>query len=294
MKTLTKQQFIPFLKNISEILDKEEIKHEVPYCHIDKIIFNHIFIIIPDYITEFDIAKYFNCIEIKEKNGIIRANIDDFLVNFVKTRDKDWTYTFYYYSWNIIPVLIDILTSKSFDLRYTRIGLKYEFKSKLLDITKNLKDIFDFLELKFHMIIKGFPTDFTMYEFIESSPFYDTKYFTMNNFKKYDPYFDFNKKYYDDFLKHKPEFSGEKKTKDEQIIYIDACFPESKFLEKLSRIQLKEEFPNLKETPITIKPEKKTIEQLATEKKKEIKRKKINLKKIVDNKNDDDFNFNIE
>jgi len=294
MKTLNKKEFIPFLKNISEVLDKEEIEHELPFCHIDKDSFNHMFIIIPDQVTAFDIGEYFNCIEIKEKNGIVRTNIDDFLVNFVKSRDVDWVYTLYYYSWNIIPVLVDILVSKSFGLRYTRTGLKYQYKEKLIDISKNMKDIFDFLELKFHLVINGFPTEYVMFEFIEASPYYDTEYFTEENFKKFDPYYEFNKQYYKNLIKHKPEYSGEKKTIDEQIIYIDACFPQSNFLEKLSKIQIKEEYPDLKERPIYIRPEQKTIEELAEEKRKEVRTKKINLRKIVDNKKDDDFNFNIE
>jgi len=292
MKNLNKKEFLPFLKSISETLDKEEINHELPYCHIDKQEFNHMFIIIPDHVTQFDIGKLFNCLEVKEKNGIIRANIDDFLVNFVKTRGDEWYYTFFYYSWNIIPVLVDMLAHQAFGMRYTRRGLKYNYKEKWINITQNMKDIFEFLELKFHMINSGFPTDFVMFEFIEASPYYDTKFFTMEKFEKYDPYFKFNKHYYEKFIKHKPECSGEKK--EDQIIYIDACFPNSNFLEKLSKIQIMEEFPDLKEKPIVIKPEEKSLRELAEEKKKESKAKKINLRKIVDNKDDDDFKFNIE
>jgi hypothetical protein len=189
--------------------------------------------------------------------------------------------------------LVDILASETFGLRYTRRGLKYQYNVKFVDISKNMMDIFDFLELKFHLIINGFPSEFVMFEFIEASPYFDSEYFTEENFKKYDPYYDFNKLYYNNLIKHKPEHSGEKKTLDEQIIYIDASFPTSKFLENLSKIQLKEEFPDLKEKPVFIRPNQKTIEELAEEKRKEAKTKKINLKNIV-NKKDDDFNFNIE
>jgi hypothetical protein len=294
MKTLHKKDFIIFLKNISDVLEKEEIKHDIPYCHIDKTTFNHIHIIIPEHIAVFDIGKLFNCTTIKEKTGIISAVIDDFDVKFVKTKESDWYYTFYYYCWNVLSVLVDILAYKSFNLRYTRTGLKYQYCEKLIDISNNMRDIFDFLELPFYMINNGFPTDYTIYSFIESSIYFDIEYFNMSEFAGKDPIFELNKKYYVDFLEHITEKTNvEKKQIDEQISLIDAYFSESKFLEKLSRIQLKEEFPNLKDKDIKTLPKQKDIKELKADKEEQInKRKKISLKNITKTK-DDDLNFNI-
>lgn len=290
--TLSKNDFIKFLKNISVTLEKEEIQHELPFCHIDKQEFNHMYIIIPDHITSFDIGKIFTCTTIKEKEGIIYTVIDNFLVNFVKTNQNDWYYTFWYYCWNVLPVLVDILAYSSHSLRYTRTGLKYEYNEKMIDISKNMKDIFEFLELKFHMISSGFPTDYIIFEFIESSPYFDTNFFTLEIFEKFDKNFNLNRKYYEDFINHKPEISGEQKTIDEQIVYIDSYFPGANLLEKLSKLQAKQEFPDAKET-IVFTP--KTIEELKDEKREELnKRKKINLKNIVKNKEDDDFKFDLE
>jgi len=293
MKILDKKDFIPFLKSLSDKLDKEEIEHEIPFCHIDKIEFNYISIIIPDHITNFDIGKLFNCSKINEKEAIIHTTIDDFSVDFIKTSTENWYYTLFYYSWNVIPVLMDILAFKSFNLRYTRTGLKYSYNTKIIDITKNMKDIFDFFELKFHMINNGFTSDYMIFEFIESSPFFNSEYFTIENFKKFDKKFDYNKQYYENFIQHKPDFEGEKKTIEEQVVYIDVCFPKAKFLEKLSRMQLKNEFPNLKDKDIIINP--KSLEELKLEKEEEIKksRKKISLKNII-SKKDDDMRFDME
>ena len=192
-----------------------------------------------------------------------------------------------------MPVLLDVLAKHSFNLRYTKNGLKYIYNNKTIDITKNMKDIFDFFELKFHMINNGFTSDYMIFNFIASSPFYNTEYFTMENFEKYDKNFKYNKLYYEKFIQHKPDIEGEKKTIEEQIVYIDVCFHSSKFLEKLSRIQLKDEFPKLKDKDIIINP--KSLEELKSEKEEEYKksRKKINLRKIVD-KTDDDMRFDIE
>ena len=109
---MKKQEFITFLKKISTVLDKEEIKHELPYCHIDKIDFNYQVIVIPDSIQSFDIGKLFTCTSIKEKEGIIYTVIDNIAINFVKTREDEWFYTFYYYCGNVLHVLVDILAYK--------------------------------------------------------------------------------------------------------------------------------------------------------------------------------------
>ena len=108
---MKKEEFIPFLKSISDKLETEEIEHEIPFCHIDKRDFNYIILIIADHITTFDIGELFNCGQIKEKEGIIRTTIDDFPVHFVKASQKYWYYSLWYYSWNILPVLVDILAS---------------------------------------------------------------------------------------------------------------------------------------------------------------------------------------
>ena len=282
MKTLAKIQFITFLKKISDTLDKEEIQHDIPFCHIDKNIFNNITIIIPDHVQSYDISKLFQCEMIKEKEGVITTIIDGFLIDFVKVRHEDWFYTFFYYSWDITHVLIDIMSNKSFNLRYSRSGLKYEYGDKLVHITTNMKDILDFLELPFHMVNDGFPIEMSMYNFIFSSPLFDSEYYTMEEIEKFDKNFNLNKLYYENFIQNKPEISGDKYTFEEQILMLDSYFT-CNLLEKISKIQLKEDFPNLKEVPT------RTINEIKKETSQKIERKKIKFKKSVD----DDLKYNI-
>jgi len=286
MKTLAKIQFIPFLKKISDTLDKEEIQHDIPFCHIDKNIFNNITIIIPDHIQSYDISKLFQCEMIKEKEGVITTIIDGFLVDFVKVRHEEWFYAFFYYSWDITHVLIDILANKTFGLRYTRTGLKYQYGDKLIPITINMKDILDFLELPFHMINNGFPTEMSMHNFIFSSQLFDSEYYNMEEFVNFDKNFNFNKLYYENFIQNKPDISGDKYSFEEQILMLDSYF-HCNLLEKISKIQLKEDFPNLKEKDIVVS-NIKSLEDLRNEKKDQIKnRKKIKFTK----KKDDDLTF---
>lgn len=293
MKTLNKKEFIPFLKNISDKLNKEDIKHDIPYCHIDKIKFNKITIIIPDHITIYDIGKLFNCEKIKEKSSIIDAIIDDFLICFVKSSDKNWYYNFYFFSWDILHIFVDVIFDNYFGLRYTLDGLKYKYLDNLVKVSKNLQEIFEFLELKFYMLNTGFPTDYVIYNFIESSPFYDSDFFTLDDFKKRDNYYEYNKQYYENFIKIKKELTAEKKSKDDIISYIDMFFPNSNIIEKIAKIKIKKDFPYIKEK-IVIKTKDKSLQELADEKKEENKRKKISLKNILNKDNKDNKDYKLE
>lgn len=290
-KTITKIDFIKFLKTITSELDKEEIKYDIPFCHINKPDFNHIYIIIPDHIPVFDINRIFNCTTIKEDAGIITSMINDFNVIFIKSSEQDWNLNFYYYSWNVLHILIDMIFYNSFNVRYNRIGLIYEYKDKKINISKNLSDIFEFINLPLHMVINGFPTEYIIFNYIYSSDYFDSQYFTINNFKKFDSNFELNESYYKEFIKYMPEIKYDKKPIDEQIVLLDAWFQKSKLLEKISRIQLKEDFPNFKESDFNINP--KSLDTLKKEKEEQIRKRKINLKKSIKRK-DDDFNVNFE
>lgn len=296
MKQLEKKDFLKFLQIISISLDKAEIKHEIPFCHIDKVEWNYINVIIPDFITEYDLIKMLNISFSKEKEGIIYTIIDDFDVRFIKTSDRLWSYTHYYYSWDILHILMNVLV-KTFSLSYERTGLYYMYGNKKIKITTNLKDIFEFFELPFHMITIGIPTDYVMFSFIESSPFFESKLFNLETFQKYDSYYDNNLNYYNSFIKHKPDIEITKMEIKDQIGLLDAYFPKSDFFQKLTKIQLKEEFPQLKETDPIFKP---NINTLLNNKEKEVinekKKKKINLSKYFKKKSDtpDDIEYRLE
>ena len=186
---------------------------------------------------------------------------------------------------------------KTFNLSYERTGLYYMYGSKKIKLTTNLKDIFDFFELPFQMVTNGFPTDYVMYSFIESSPYFESKDYNLDNFKKHDSYYENNISYYNDFIKHKPDIEITHLDIKEQIALIDAFFPKSSFFQKLTKIQLKEEFPNLKETDKIFNP---NTETLLNNKEKEVinekKKRKINLSKYFKKKpdNNDDIEYRLE
>ena len=291
MKTLNKEEFVKFLKIISITLDKAKIKHEIPFCHIDKQEWKNITIIIPDIITDFDLIKILNITESTVKNAIMYTKMDDFDVRFIKASDKLWSYTHYYYSWDILNILMHVL-AKKYSMSYDRTGLYYKYADRKILITTNLQDIFEFFDLPFHLITNGFATDYVIFSFIEAATYFDSESFTLDNFKKIDYYYENNKQYYINFIDHKPNLFVNEIPHEEQIGTIDAFFPKANFFEKLTRIELKSEFPNLKEKKI-----KPNIDVLLNKEKqiKEFKKKrKINLSKYFkkkDNPGNDDFNI---
>jgi len=293
LKTLKKKDFVTYLQSISVALDKAEIKHEIPFCHIDKESWNYINIIIPDFISSFDLVKIINMSEYKEKEGIIYSKVDDFDVRFIKASDNLWQYSFYYYSWDILHNLIDTLVS-SFSMTYTRLGLFYEYKKMNILITTNLKDIFEFLDLPFHLITNGFATDYVMYSFVEAAEFFNIDLFNMEVFKK-DYYFLNNQLYYKEFLNHAPDVrTDENKTIEEKIALIGAFFPKSNFIEKLYRIQMKDEL----DVDFTKKSRAQKINRnILEEKEKELKiqkkKKKIDLSKWFKTKDSGNDDFSI-
>lgn len=300
MKKLNKKDCIELLKKIVDKLEYEEIKYDIPLVHMDKWEFTYINILIPDHIPVYDITTLFSTQTIKEKEAVIYTTIDNFSVIFIKSSEKDWGYKFHYYSWNVLHVFIDILAYNSFSLRYTTNGLKYSYRDKWINITSNMKNIFDFLEIEFKILGLGFITNYSIYNYMENSPYFDSSYFTMENFKKFDPMFEYNESYYKDYLKRGLKIVGEKKDMKEQVEFIDGFFTDIKFLEQLSLIMVKEDFSNTKEL-IGNQPKVKSIpisdvekyKILAEKKEKELllKKKKI---KIDPHREDDDLKLKLE
>ena len=68
MKSLIKADFLKVLKEIVTQLEKNEVKYDIPYVHIDKVTYNYINILITDNITTFELNKMFNLSKIKEKD----------------------------------------------------------------------------------------------------------------------------------------------------------------------------------------------------------------------------------
>lgn len=237
MKTLNKKDFLNILKNVSENLDKFEIQHEIPYCHSDKDSYNYINIIIPDTIDTNNLIYNLDISNHENYKNIFTGEIDNFRFNFIKSPMDYFYQTFYYYCWNFYPYLIKCLI-KPLNLEYDSYGLHYFYNKKKITLTKNLQEIFDFLNIDFKEIYGiNVPTKKLLYQTIIDSFYFDSDSFNKKIFKEIDPMFKYNEKYYKEFLSIIP--LQENKIKENEIINIlDDYFKD--FYEKITKIKTKE------------------------------------------------------
>lgn len=226
---MKKNDTLEILKQVITFLEKESIAYEIPYVHINKQEFNHLNIVVVNTIDTRLLSTNLNISNIKEKNNIIFTEIDNFSVNFIKCDSENLKSAFYYYNWNILNVLMQSLFNQ-FKMRYTPNGLYFNN----IFLTKNMKEIFEFLGLKFSIFNKGFINEFQIYDYIQTSIFLNQKAFHKEIFRSFDPFYQFNKEYYSNFLKHfnditkyEPDF----KSDDSLVDFIDGFFPKSKVLE---------------------------------------------------------------
>jgi hypothetical protein len=275
---MEKLNFLIQLKGISKILTDNDIEHDIPYCCIDKELFEHVYIIIPDHIENMDLLKMFNFEQVKESINRIDGLIEGIMYIFIKSSKQKWNYKFYYYSWDVLRHLINSIADKM-DLEYNDNGLYY--KPYNIYITDNLKDIFDFFELKFNFILNGL-TQHLLNSYISASIYYNYEFFDMGFFEKIDPEYKYNKKLYEDLMGNLVIKKCVEIEKQHILDTLDLFFNKSNILENTLIKQFKEQFPKTKIGNVA-----KLINKPETE--KIVKKKKINLKNIT--KGDD---FKIE
>jgi hypothetical protein len=234
---MNKKDFLEFLQPIVEVLDKNNVSYEIPFCYINKSEFNHINIVISELITIKELSFYFSDLDfVKEENGIFFTKIWHFPVNFIRVPYENIKYAFYYYNWNITNVLLQCL-AKYFNLKYIVNGLYGEHD---ILISRNLQEIIEFFGLNFKMYNVGFVNEFLIYSYICNSPFFNSKLFNMELFEKFDPFFKYNKEidYYKKFMKQMRNYKNNETDITDFVEFVDAMFPDSKYMEKYYKIEI--------------------------------------------------------
>lgn len=213
MKIFEKKDFLIFLKKISDILNKTGIKHEIPYCLINKRKFNYIDIIV--YKKDIDqkiLSRILNIEKFKiEDENIIITYIEDFKINWILSDDdKDFYFKFYYYSFNFFPYILKFFYSK-LNLSYTDTGLKYIKDTKDILISNNLKNILDFINIDINMIFSNIiPSEDNLIKVLLNTDILNINKISVDDFKKLDNNFEYNKHYYIYFIKLMNAYYDEK------------------------------------------------------------------------------------
>lgn len=243
-RTLDKPEFIKLLKEVSTKLDINNIRNEIPFVYKDKMNYDHIKILIPLGTDASTLVAILDNGTFNLKGQFIDFIYKDFRFVFIRTPENEFLSTFFYYSWDILPTLMNVMFNK-FGLHLYPSGLKYIAGENSFMVSTDLTHILEFLDLSSdHYFTRGFMSLFDYASFISIS-----KYFNVQIFKNYKLnendflYFD-KKSQYDAIIKilnefEKINFKGYEFTNelDKYLMEIDTMFPKSNFLENVSKLK---------------------------------------------------------
>jgi hypothetical protein len=296
MKSIKKREFIEILKLVSDILESNDIDYEIPYCFLDKDTFNYQDIIVPNTIDTSNLIMNLNIADYQDSLDVFSGDIEDFRFNFIKV-PLDYKFNaFYHYCWNFYPILIKAIFH-NLGLVYDYYGLHYMVNNtKKITLSKNLQDIMEFLDIDFKSIYGiNIPDKRQLYQVVIDSYYFSFDAFEINKLKELDPMYKQNEKYYTEFKSIMPHNKLEVDRREMINIY-DEYF-NSGLIEKLSKIQLKGDFPEVRQLKedlkkVVSKDDIGIVKEEAEKRKKVIEaKKKIKIPRLKDLS---DINFKEE
>ena len=268
-RILDRSEFIPLLQEVSNKLDAAGIRNEIPFVYKSKENYESIKILIPQDTDATILEDIFKSNEYVLNKRIIDFYYKDFRFIFVRTVDSEFFQTFFYYSWDIVPTLMNAMLNKmGLDLQPN--GLKYIAIENPIMVSNNIKHIIEYLGLSFEEYISGavttrleqldiktekgeivkaqgmkigggFKTLFDEVSFITTSPYFNVKIFKeyqlSRDFFYFErkPQYDYALSLFDKF--DNIEFQGYEYDKklDSYLLNIDSLFPGSNFLENVTK-----------------------------------------------------------
>ena len=194
-KSVNKPKEVPsFLKGILVHIDYKlrynDINFEIPFVYKDKQDFDHIKVIVPNYFSPQQLCEMIEGDQYKVYKEFVEVIYKDFRIIFILTTENNISMAFWYYSWDILPTLMNVLFEK-FGLRLDKDGLKYSDHGNFLLSTK-IDEIIEFLGLNFKQYKRGFFTLDNEINFLMNSPSFNA-----------DIFFDYNLNTKDFFYKEK-------------------------------------------------------------------------------------------
>jgi hypothetical protein len=241
---MNRETFLINLRNITNVIESNDISYDIPFDYRNKSNFANIKILIRDDLDLKFLINELNAVWIEDKDNLTKILYNNEPIIFIKTSENYWVNNFYYYSGEIITEAIDKIASK-FNLKYTSTGLYYQLKNEEFLVSNKVFEIFEFFELNTKKILKGFDNIVDVYEFIIKSTYFNCELFKLSDISN-DNYFKDEKiSLYKDFLdtitifqdRTSVNFEFEEKEKYFQLI-ID-YFPNAFLYEKLSEYYMK-------------------------------------------------------
>ena len=230
-----------FLKSVLVHIDyrlrSNDINFEIPFVYKDKKDFDHLKVIVPNYITPQQLCEIIQSDEYKATKEFVDVMYKDFRIVFILTQETDIPITFWYYSWDILPILMNVLFER-FGLRFESNGLKYKDRGNFLLSTK-IDEIVEFLGLNFRQYQKGFFTLENEVDFLMNSPSFNANMFFDYKLNPKDYFYKENSELFKKSLeifepfKDAPGNFKFSENKDEYLRFIVEYFHDSGIMEKL-------------------------------------------------------------
>jgi len=194
---MQKDKLLKLLKNVIDILEKNNITYEIPYVHILKHEFNHIKIIISDEYNHSDLINIFESCKNNVTKDYTKIIYNDIDVIFIFANKEIFNYTFYYYCWDMMSVLINYYANEM-GMNYNDNGLFYNNNL----ISTNLQKILLFFDLNKNAYVKGFFDPSLIFGYITMSSYFNPHIYSLEKFKKLDIFYEYNKTHYVNFLEY--------------------------------------------------------------------------------------------
>jgi hypothetical protein len=234
---MNRDEFLKNLRNITNIIEANEINYDIPFDYRNKTKFENIKILVRDDLDLRVLETELGGSIIKESGIFTKMLYNNIHIIFIKTPEIYWVNYFYYYSGEIISEAVNKLASK-FNLTYTPTGLYYQIKDLKILVTNKVFEIFRFFGVNTEKLLEGFNDLIDVYDFIIKSDYFNCEIFETTDISN-DNYFKDEKiTIYEDFVDTLSLFKGRKNVNFEfeepekyfQII-ID-YFPEAFLYEK--------------------------------------------------------------
>jgi hypothetical protein len=243
-RKLEKPEFIKLLKEVSDKLDEESIRNEIPFVYKDKHTFDFIKILIPQETDATLLEDIFKSNQYTVSGRFIDFYYKDFRFIFIRTAETEFFPTFFYYSWDIVPTLLNVMLNKM-GLDLCPSGLRYVAGEKSFMISNNIKFILEYLGLDFEDYMrKGFKSLFDEVSFVSTSSYFNVKIFKefqLNPrdffFFEHEPQYKYALSLFDNFDAIRFEGYDYDQELDSYLLNIDLMFPGSNFLENVAKLK---------------------------------------------------------
>ena len=179
---------------------------------------------------------------IHTNGSVISFDYDNFQVDFIPIKEKNWEIAQVYYSYDPLGNAMG-KTFHKLNLSYGWDGLKYKYRnfngrnSHDITICRDPRKIFEFGGYDYDRYLEGFDNIEEIFDFIIDGKYFNGEIFKMSNLKHIDKKRNRKRKSYHEFLKY-VEMKGINKLYNfrDKLFYsqiINDYFPEANFFEKL-------------------------------------------------------------